>query len=691
VEDLVARMRRVAPESFLYTLKEIFKVLPLLNPDATRNAFDGWDEEDALSETDIKKVQVEFGNPSFAAGPVRVRMEAQRSVQSMLMGKRIPDRAIHSGLEFAFKAKESMWNTFGKTCFVLENTTVATLRDAEREHQLRFLSPLRDRRVVESGPEGTPLDAMEPSEFLKDHPVCAFDFFDRSSNSYSTLVYTDMRRFYLFYAWQWALYYKSGTPSVFIWSTEHKVRQAFFLLSLLRYDMLALETPYKVKDKRRADSFVPYIPSRVPAYAAVATPFDHLYLWIPTALGISPEGLAISPKRSAVAVHIARFFYICRTQATHDVALESCFCIRNAIELRKSPRCVQVAAVAAFFLGVSCPEVRHGLVIRAPILEFFSTILEGPRLEWTREQQAQIDRYKAALSENSVPAAKIFYSERKENDILVLTEAQVDKICDWFECKTDSAGFQGVVYSLKKRAMFWAVYMHLNVILPCSDDQFSRVFSHAAFLKTETRVYEENGDALAGKRWPTSRPEIAENYEKSCEFAWPALRKTRSLELPGAETPAYAAFFLAMCGSDLPVYFEENDNWMPLIFGQENYRAWKCGALAVAPVASGPIKPVLKDFPLAKVPGSAIHPLFESMAVANANEFKDVSKRENAVKFVTQMCQSRSSSVGISSPVQNQMLYLPPPPPPPPSQATTKRLLPAAAQNSKRVKPGVWF
>jgi len=698
IDDLIARMRRVAPESFLHTLREIFRLLPLLNPVAARDAFDGCDDEDALSQIDIRKAQAEFETLSFATGLTRVRMEAQRAIQSMLMGKRIPDRAIQSGLEVAFKAKESTWNTFGKTCFILENATVCNLRDAERDYQQRFLAPLRERKVLESDSEGTPVEAVSSAEFLRDQPVCAFDLFDKTSNSYSTLVYADMHRFYLFYAWQWAQYYSSGIPKVFIWSAEHKVRQAFFLLSLLRYDMLTLETR-KVKDNTRFDSYVPYIHSRISPHCTAATSFDCLYLWIPKALGIA-EACTISADRCAAAVHIARFFYSARAQSVHNTALESCFCIRNAIELRKSPRSIQVAATAVFFMGLSHPGVHFALTLRAPIIEFFSTLLEGPRLEWTREQQTQIDAGKAALANKSVPAAKIFCTDSPgdRRDLLVLTEAQVTKLCDWFECKTESgSGYQGAVYDKKKkRPMFWAVYIHLNVSLPCSQDQFSRVFGHAACLKTETRVYEENGDALVGKRWPAGRPEISERYDK-LEFAWPALRKARQTEPPGAESPAYVAFFLAMCGSDLPIYFEENDNWLPQVFGQETYWAWRRGALAAAPVVQHSESAVFKQIPLAKIPaGESIHPLFESMAVSNAAEFKDLSKRESAIKFITQMCQSRSSSsCGSSSPAMlsnsEPMLYLPSPPPPPPRQPQAKRLMPSTLeQASKRIKPGIW-
>jgi len=302
---------------FVGTAREIFKWLPELKFDGLHKVFEDEMESGVLRHftADVNK---SFSTPVFSSDGVRMRFECCKTAQSLIMGKRVVDVGVQLGLSSVAKLRSGQWYTHSNSVFILERCTAVLLKKAETLFHKNFIDPLRSLKVVASDEKGSPVEHPTPVGVISTPSTAVFDYYDKSSSSHSVMVYTDVYRFYLFYCWQWAQWYAGNDTPQKAWSKKDRVRQSMFLISLLRFDLLAHEVLLtrpnptdSTKVSKRADSFVPYIPSRLPG--TLATSFDYLYQWIPAALGLEMSA-APSPCRSAV-VHIARFFYTARLKA----------------------------------------------------------------------------------------------------------------------------------------------------------------------------------------------------------------------------------------------------------------------------------------------------------------------------------------------------------------------------------------
>ena len=671
-KDLKAYLSAVAPEPFVGVLEEILKwlpsvtfVSPAIQPsDVVLEGIEG------ILGNAIKQTNNEIASETWTL--TRVRSETIPGVENLLMGKRVP----YVGGQRGFAADVERFGA-GRSAFVMENTVAVWFHKSQkafREGMFNALLRLKSATVDEKGVKEIDGETVSESEFSS-----LYDFFDKHSETHSSLVHMHKREFFLLYAFNWCNYYAHcPSQTTRVWSTQEKLTQTLFFLSLLRADELRREViPMKqdpkdpMKQIRRLDSYMPLIYKRYEAQDEIATSFDYLYGMLATCLewdhktAVSKEVLR---DRRAV-VHIARLLYILRGKNYHQFTFESQFCVRNSVLTRADAHCTQAVCWAVFAMGLPRTgyafgrEVGFFLPMRTAVLNFYNSTAQGPRLLWTDWQKTQIDKAQknGILGVSHVNRPRLlFYADDDswdtivKNDYMELTKEQVHQLCNWFEHKDPADGkWKGVVMDETRAAIFWAVYSNVCVRLPCTVGDFRRFCSLGSLGGLMPRTVQVNTEYVGESIWPTAVqafPPMVLHRE---------LKEPPSPGFPTEISPAYLAFFGGLngcAGVEFPCYAQENDLWTCVSF----VHSALTNPLS-PPVGAG--ETLFAQFPLKHKSHEVIHPLFESMKFQEKIQDSDL-----LVQFVTETCKSRATLLPplftpVQSPVQTLLTPRPPPPP----------------------------
>jgi hypothetical protein len=637
--DVSNALAPVSSEAFIGFFKEILKWLPYVDFSALRAPAKGLTEK-------------------------RVRMESDSCAWSLLMGKRIPDAGLLNQWTTAVaqRSKEIPPNVF-----IIENASASQVSTAYNTFFNSFWLRLHSMQSITADNNGNvQVQNIVEANAVKRERFEIADFFDKTTNSYSTFVVADAREFWMFCAFQHALRTAVLTgASKYRPSVQSRADLGLFFASLLRLDAIAKESIAIRPDPRdatkyirRMESYMPVIHPRYDGTLPVPTPFDYLFNLIPMMMGRARGDHSIDDdvrRNRRAVVHIVRLMSILRDKKYHKQELEANPCVRNSILVRLSSRSMQAMAWTVLAMGFPVSgypkdaRLYFHIALCRPVVDLYSTTIQGPRLEWTAEQKALIAKAEAdgRLAMPRIASPRIGLGATDNVDFMRLTSSQVSQICHWFETRDSAGKWSSVVADPMRQALFWAVYANISVCLPCSAYVFEEICGTMDAVPVKWKdISDPEWTNASTTVWPDKkkeylRPDVGMDEKTSL---LPETSRDRVDLSEDCSVEPYYRFAMSLAGvqgSELCSYFPEIEDELYL-FNEAAIDALHRGQLA-SPISlmSSVYLPVMDD---------SIHPLFESL--------KCQEKILNATvlqKFVSELCRTRNASPVIQQQAQNNI------------------------------------